>query len=128
MAQSLAQMLVNPRDPVEAYLRMLVAVGEDLADAVTGVADRDPFELRDPLYIERTLPLLRLMSKLYFRAEIDGLENVPPEGPVLLVGNHSGGTWIADTFVFAQHFYDHFGAGRSFNQLAHDLVFKVPGL
>jgi 1-acyl-sn-glycerol-3-phosphate acyltransferase len=47
---------------------------------------------------------------------------------VLLVGNHSGGTWIADTFVFAQAFYDHFGAERGFNQLAHDLVFKVAGL
>jgi 1-acyl-sn-glycerol-3-phosphate acyltransferase len=47
---------------------------------------------------------------------------------VLLVGNHSGGTWIADTFVFSQAFYDHFGAQRRFHQLAHDLVFKVPGL
>ena len=39
MAESLAQMLVHPRDPVEAYLRMLVAFGEDLADAVTGAAE-----------------------------------------------------------------------------------------
>ncbi len=35
---------------------------------------------------------------------------------------------IADTFVFAQAFYDHFGPDRLFHQLAHDLVFKVPGL
>jgi 1-acyl-sn-glycerol-3-phosphate acyltransferase len=34
---------------------------------------------------------------------------------------------IADTFVFAQAFYDHFGPDRRFHQLAHDLVFKVPG-
>ena len=47
---------------------------------------------------------------------------------MLLVGNHSGGTLIADTFVFGQHFYDHFGPERRFHQLAHDLVFKVPGL
>jgi 1-acyl-sn-glycerol-3-phosphate acyltransferase len=47
---------------------------------------------------------------------------------VLLVGNHSGGTLIADTFVFAQAFYDHFGAERAFHQLAHDLLFKVPGV
>ncbi|HSO98840.1 MAG TPA: 1-acyl-sn-glycerol-3-phosphate acyltransferase, partial [Solirubrobacteraceae bacterium] len=38
------------------------------------------------------------------------------------------GTMIADTFVFAQAFYDHFGPDRRFHQLAHDLVFKVPGL
>jgi 1-acyl-sn-glycerol-3-phosphate acyltransferase len=128
MVQSLAQMLVNPRDAVAGYLRMLLAVGEDLADAVTRGAERDPFELRDPRYIEQTLPTLRLMSKLYFRAEVEGLENVPREGPVLLVGNHSGGTWIADTFVFAQQFYDHFGPEREFHQLAHDLVFKMAGL
>ena len=53
---------------------------------------------------------------------------MPAHGPVLLVGNHSGGTLIADTFVFAQAFYDHFGADRVFYQLAHDLVFKVPGV
>ena len=47
---------------------------------------------------------------------------------MLLVGNHSGGTMIADTFVFAQSFLDHFGPDREFRQLAHDLVFKTPGL
>jgi 1-acyl-sn-glycerol-3-phosphate acyltransferase len=47
---------------------------------------------------------------------------------VLLVGNHSGGTMIADTFVFAHAFYEHFGPDRRFVQLAHDLVFKTPGL
>jgi 1-acyl-sn-glycerol-3-phosphate acyltransferase len=45
-----------------------------------------------------------------------------------LVGNHSGGTLIADTFAFAYAFYDHFGPDRLFFQLAHDLVFRVPGL
>jgi 1-acyl-sn-glycerol-3-phosphate acyltransferase len=128
MAQSLADLLRDPLAPIEAYLRMLAAIGEDVAAALARSGDRDPFELRDPDYIERTLPAVQLMSKLYFRAEVSGLERIPPTGPVLLVGNHSGGTWIADTFIFAQHFYDHFGAQRPFHQLAHDLVFKVPGL
>jgi 1-acyl-sn-glycerol-3-phosphate acyltransferase len=81
----------------------------------------------DPAYIRTTLPALRAMSKVYFRAEVRGLSNIPAEGPILLVGNHSGGTLIADTFVFAQGFYDHFGPLRRFHQLAHDLVFKLPG-
>ena len=114
--------------PVGAYLRMLAAVGEDLAEAVAPGGERDPFARRDPAYIERTLPALRVSSKLYFRADVRGLENIPPDGPVLLVGNHSGGTWIADTFIFSQYFYDRFGPERRFHQLAHDLVFKVPGL
>ena len=81
----------------------------------------------DPAYIRTTLPALRALSKVYFRAEVRGLSNIPAEGPLLLVGNHSGGTLIADTFVFAQAFYDHFGPLRRFHQLAHDLVFKLPG-
>lgn len=87
----------------------------------------DPFELRDPGYIARTLPALRVMADVWFRADVRGLENIPPCGPVLLVGNHSGGIMIADTFIFGQAFYDHFGPEREFFQLAHDLVFKVPG-
>ena len=113
---------------VNAYLRMAMAFGEDVATTALPHGPRDPFALRDPAYIERTLPALRLMSSLYFRATVTGLENIPADGPVLLVGNHSGGTLIADTFVFAQSFYDHFGADRAFHQLAHDLVFKLVGL
>ncbi len=114
--------------------RALGAASGDVADTVDPrrLAGRRPatdhLDLRDPEYIRRTLPAVRAMSDIYFRAEVRGMENIPARGPVLLVGNHSGGTLIADTFVFAQAFYDHFGADRVFHQLAHDLVFKVPGL
>jgi 1-acyl-sn-glycerol-3-phosphate acyltransferase len=115
-------------EPLQAYLRMLGAAAADVAGALDGGGPRDPLDARDPDYIRDTLPALRLASRLYFRADVRGLNNVPEEGPVLLVGNHSGGTLIADTFVFAQSFYDHFGPERPFHQLAHDLVFKLPGV
>jgi 1-acyl-sn-glycerol-3-phosphate acyltransferase len=114
--------------PLIAYAQMLSAAAEDVLGTLGGRSTADPFALRDPQYIQRTLPALRLASELYFRADVRGLEKIPAEGPVLLVGNHSGGTMIADTFVFAQAFYDHFGPGRAFFQLAHDLVFQFPGL
>ena len=82
----------------------------------------------DTLVVTTALPALRAASDYYFRAEVEGLENIPSDEPVLLVGNHSGGTMIADTFVFAQHFCDFFGPQRLFHQLAHDLVFQVPGV
>jgi 1-acyl-sn-glycerol-3-phosphate acyltransferase len=107
---------------------MVAAAAEDVAGAVRRTERRDPFNRRDPRYIDRTLPALRAASNLYFRADVRGLEHIPEEGPVLLVGNHSGGTLIADTFVFTQHFYDRFGSRRRFHQLAHDLVFKTPGI
>ena len=113
--------------PVGAGLRMLGAVATDVAGALDGSWPTDPLRERDPENSRETLPALRLLSSLYFRADVRGLEKVPGTGPVLLVGNHSGGTLIADTFVFAQAFYDHFGPERPFHQLAHDLGFKVPG-
>jgi 1-acyl-sn-glycerol-3-phosphate acyltransferase len=112
---------------LEAYRRMAGAVASDLLGVVARRGSDDPFSFRDPEYIEQTLAAWRLSSGLYFRAEVQGLDNIPATGPVLLVGNHSGGVIIADTFVFAQAFYDHFGAQRPFFQLAHDMVFKFPG-
>ena len=105
--------------------RMAAAATEDVV-GMRGNPD-DWLDAWDPAYIRTTLPALRAMSKVYFRAEVHGLSNIPEEGPILLVGNHSGGTLIADTFVFAQAFYDHFGPLRRFHQLAHDLVFRIPG-
>lgn len=125
----------SPTAALRGVLRMVAATGEDaLATAdllgITGAEGppSDPFDARDPDYIRATLPALQAMSRVYFRADVAGLERIPASGPVLLIGNHSGGVVIADTFVFAQAFYDHFGADRHFNQLAHDLVFKFPGL
>src|SRR5918997_7185482 len=110
--------------------RMNAAVLGDLARAVdrrgNGRAPADPFDAWDPDYIRKTLPTLRAFADVYHRAEVRDLRNIPRKGPVLLVGNHSGGTLISDTFVFAQAFYDHFGPLRRFHQLAHDLVFAIP--
>jgi 1-acyl-sn-glycerol-3-phosphate acyltransferase len=91
-------------------------------------ASGDHLAERDPDMIRRTLPAMAALWQTYFRADVRGLDRIPAEGPVLLVGNHSGGTMIADTFVFTTRFYEHFGADRRFHQLAHDLVLSLPGL
>jgi len=97
----------------------------DLEEIVEGRPD-DPLEAWDPEHIRRTLPWLRAINGAYFRPEVRGLENIPPGGPSLLVGNHSGGLLIADTFVFSAAFYEHFGPDRRFHQLAHDVAAKSP--
>jgi 1-acyl-sn-glycerol-3-phosphate acyltransferase len=83
---------------------------------------------RDPDYIRDTLPRLWLLSSLYFRGEVRGLGNIPDEGAVLLVGNHSGGNLTPDTTVFTLAFNAYFGVERAFYQLAHNLVLSMPGL
>src|SRR5256885_6151016 len=88
--------------------------------------DGNDLDAWDPRYIRRVLPAWRALMGVYFRPEVRGLKNIPEEGPALLVGNHSGGTLIADTFVFAAEFYAHFGPARRFPQPAHDLAARPP--
>jgi 1-acyl-sn-glycerol-3-phosphate acyltransferase len=83
---------------------------------------------RDPDYIRESLPRLWLLASLWFRGEVRGLGNVPEEGPVLLIGNHSGGNLTPDTIVFTLAFSTYFGVERPFHQLAHNLVLSLPGL
>src|SRR6476659_838634 len=83
---------------------------------------------RDPDYIRETLPRMWLMSSLYFRGEVRGLGNIPDSGPVLLVGNHSGGNMTPDTVIFTLAFSTYFGVERAFYQLAHNLVLALPTL
>jgi 1-acyl-sn-glycerol-3-phosphate acyltransferase len=71
---------------------------------------------------------LWLAASLWFRGEVRGLGNIPDSGPVLLVGNHSGGNMLPDTLVFTMAFNTYFGVERPFYQLAHNLVLSIPGL
>ena len=83
---------------------------------------------RDPDYIRDQLPGLWLLASVYFRAQVRHLERIPATGPVLLVGNHSGGNMTPDTLVFTLAFSAYFGVERRFHQLAHNLVLLAPGL
>ena len=104
--------------------RVTAAVAETVQRRVP-TADLDE---RDPDYIRESLPGLWMLASLYFRAEVRGLHNIPEEGPVLLVGNHSGGNVTPDTHVFTLAFTTYFGVERRFHQLAHNLVLSMPGL
>lgn len=107
-------------------------IAERLVQAVAGqVRGRVPLadlDERDPDWIREVLPGLWLASSLWFRGEVRGLGNIPEEGPVLLVGNHSGGNMTPDTGVFILAFSTYFGVERRFHQLGHNLVLSFPGL
>ena len=106
-----------------------VATGEMAVDDLLHLRralDGNDLDKWDPDYIRRVLPLWRAILCNYFRAEVHGLDNIPSSGPSLLVGNHSGGTYIADTFILASEFYAHFGPERRFHQLAHDIAARLP--
>jgi 1-acyl-sn-glycerol-3-phosphate acyltransferase len=100
------------------------AVGQQVAKRIPA-ADLDE---RDPDYIRESLAGQWLLASFYFRADVKGLHNIPAEGPVLLVGNHSGGNLTPDTTVFTLAFVTYFGVERRFYQLAHNLVLAMPML
>jgi 1-acyl-sn-glycerol-3-phosphate acyltransferase len=89
---------------------------------------RADLDERDPDYIREHLPLMWLVASIWFRGEVRGLGNIPESGPVLLVGNHSGGNLTPDTIVFTLAFNAYFGVERAFYQLAHNLVLTMPAL
>src|SRR6201997_3237876 len=109
----------------------MATVGGLLDWARKQVVSRVPkadLDQRDPDYIRDQLPGPCLLASLYFRADVRGLDRIPPDGPVLLVGNHSGGNVPPDTFVFTLAFCSYFGVERPFYQLAHNLVVSAPPL
>jgi 1-acyl-sn-glycerol-3-phosphate acyltransferase len=81
--------------------------------------------LRDPSYVARWLPFIRLAVKGWHRSEVHGIEQIP-DGGALLVSNHSGGITTMDVPVLALAFFDHFGIERPLYVLTHDLMLMGP--
>lgn len=111
----------------------LAEAGQDAAAATTSRAAREirdrltaDLDDRDPDHLREQLPLLWLIASFWFRGEVRNLGNIPEEGPVLMVGNHSGGNLSPDTFIFTVAFSTYFGVERPFHQLAHNLVMASP--
>jgi 1-acyl-sn-glycerol-3-phosphate acyltransferase len=81
---------------------------------------------RDVDFLARILPLMETWSR-YFAGEVRGLERVPAHGPMLLVGNHSGGFLTPDTAVFFAAWYRARGLQSPLIGLAFDGAFGIPG-
>jgi 1-acyl-sn-glycerol-3-phosphate acyltransferase len=107
---------------------LLERAAKALAGQVTRRIPTADLDERDPDFIREQLPSLWLLASVWFRGEVRGLGNIPEEGPVLLVGNHSGGNLTPDTTVLTLAFHAYFGVERPFYQLAHNLVLSMPGL
>jgi 1-acyl-sn-glycerol-3-phosphate acyltransferase len=60
----------------------------------------------------------------YHRLEVRGLDNIPVDGPALLVGNHNGGLNPVDG-LWLVHYYRSRGYDRPIYTLAHDILFRV---
>jgi 1-acyl-sn-glycerol-3-phosphate acyltransferase len=115
-------------EPRPASRSLLSRAVREIAEQAQRRIPRANLDERDPDFIRERLPLMWLLASFWFRGEVRGLGNIPETGPVLLVGNHSGGNMTPDTIVFTLAFNTYFGVERAFFQLAHNLVLSMPGL
>ncbi|EID12794.1 1-acyl-sn-glycerol-3-phosphate acyltransferase [Mycolicibacterium phlei RIVM601174] len=79
----------------------------------------------DPSLTEQVMNVTRPFLKRYFRAEVRGLDNIPPGG-ALLVSNHSGGLFPMDVPILAAEYYAEHGYDRPLYTLSHDMLMVGP--
>jgi 1-acyl-sn-glycerol-3-phosphate acyltransferase len=68
---------------------------------------------------------LRALYKSYFSVKAYGVENVPPRGRAMLVGNHSGGVAIDGAMVLASMFFE-MSPPRLAHGMAEKFIAKLP--
>lgn len=118
----------EPAAPARSGGSLIRSLIRTVSEQIQTRIPRADLDERDPDFIRERLPLLWLAATVWYRGEVRGLGNVPDEGPVLMVGNHSGGNMMPDTLVLTLAFNAYFGAERPFYQLAHNLVVSMPWL
>jgi 1-acyl-sn-glycerol-3-phosphate acyltransferase len=81
---------------------------------------------RDPDFMREVLPATWLFVSAWFRPDIRGLHHIPSEGPVLVVGNHTGGASSPEVHISQLAISTYFGVERAHYQLAHRMVLSSP--
>jgi 1-acyl-sn-glycerol-3-phosphate acyltransferase len=77
----------------------------------------------DPDLVKAVMPLALPLYSLYWRCEVHGIENIPTEGPAILVANHSGTIPVDGSMLKIAVLKEH---GRNPWLLAADLAFRLP--
>jgi 1-acyl-sn-glycerol-3-phosphate acyltransferase len=86
----------------------------------------DPFGY-DPIFDKFLQPLLEFLYVKYWRIETYGVSNIPSKGPVLLVGNHSGGLPYDATMLKVAIQKEH-QMHRELRFMVEDFLFHFPFL
>jgi 1-acyl-sn-glycerol-3-phosphate acyltransferase len=81
---------------------------------------------RNPDTIKAWMPVWEWLYRYYFRVQTEGWHHIPPEGKMLIVGSHNGGSASPDTSMFMYDWFRRFGYDRLAYGLMHPLAWKVP--
>jgi 1-acyl-sn-glycerol-3-phosphate acyltransferase len=126
-----ARVIPLPRKPAPEQLpepeweRRVGSALDFLRRRLTGDYDVDEFgfdaELNDAVLMAPLRPLFRS----WFRVDVIGLDNIPADGPALIVANHSG-TVALDSLMTQLAILDQHPAHRHLRALGARLVFRLP--
>ncbi|MGN6791836.1 MAG: lysophospholipid acyltransferase family protein [Streptosporangiaceae bacterium] len=116
-----------PEPPVpSAWMRRLADAAEFVRRRAAGEYEVDPDSGFDPdLNRAVLMPAARALYRGWFRVQMRGLEHVPPTGPALVVGNHSGVVPL-DGVMLQVGLLDEHPAARNLRLLSADLVYTTP--
>jgi 1-acyl-sn-glycerol-3-phosphate acyltransferase len=82
---------------------------------------------RDPEFLRALRPVLERYAA-YFRPEVRGFERLPDSGPILVVGNHSGGQSPPDIPVLLTAWWRARGMDEPIYTLFHSFFLGLPGV
>jgi 1-acyl-sn-glycerol-3-phosphate acyltransferase len=111
---------------LESATRSLSSLARGLTNAVTPRFRPGDLDNRDPDFMREVLPATWLFVSAWFRPDIRGLHHIPAEGPVLVVGNHTGGASSPEVHISQLAISTYFGVERAHYQLAHRMVLNSP--
>jgi 1-acyl-sn-glycerol-3-phosphate acyltransferase len=98
-----------------------------LREAALTPVDPDDVRRDNNELIQRLVPAVDALIRLYFRLDVEGLDKVP-EGRSLLVFNHDSGTTSLPILGLGARYYLERGYGERLIGLMHDALFEVPAL
>ena len=86
-----------------------------------------PGAARDPDFLRAARPFLEAYAS-YFRSEVRGFDRLPSSGPMLVVGNHSGGQLPPDIPILLSAWWRERGEDDPIYVLMHSLFLGLPGI
>jgi 1-acyl-sn-glycerol-3-phosphate acyltransferase len=106
----------------QATTRSTAAVAEPAVQRIEGLERAFG---RDPAFVGRLLQLTNPAMR-YFSPEVRGLQNLPPKGPVLLVGNHSGMLYLPDFWMTLDAVTCRRGQNSPTHMMIYDFLMMAP--
>jgi 1-acyl-sn-glycerol-3-phosphate acyltransferase len=109
----------------ESWSDQVGQVLEFLRRRALGDYEVDEFGFDPDLADNVLFALLRPLYSRWFRVEVRGIQNIPADGPALVVSNHAGSVAL-DAAMVQLAILDHHPAARRLRPLGTELVFDLP--